>query len=252
MNLMLCEVGSVKDIERLNGKWVGQRKIDGVRCIAVIKDNCVRLLGRNGTDYTNKFREIVEDFKSFADGIYDGEVVCDTFNHTSSRVHNQNTLKAKLLEKQYPATFWLFDKIMNLTNIERLNEIRGINKEHIKTLCFQYDLIGLWKEAEVENWEGIIIKNPNSFYQNKRSHDWLKIKRNKFKDIQFNSYSVNPAGIRLENQDGVAVQVSGSQSVAVKEMLDNTGSCVCEIKYLEQLESGAYRMPTFSKLVENG
>ncbi len=243
---MLCEVGSEKD---LNKEWIAERKIDGVRCLAFCQNGSVVLRGRNGTDYSNKFPEIVEELSrmEMLNGVFDGEIVCNTFNNTISRVHNQNTLKAKLLRNQYPATFWVFDVIENKPLLERKEMLKGWNGEFVKVLEYTTDLKTIWNTALNEKWEGIIIKNPKSMYENKRSANWLKIKCNKFKDIDFNHYEINPAGIRIDN-GSIFVQVTGSQHTAVKTQIDQTGSANCEIKYLEEFDSGKLRMPTFVKL----
>jgi ATP-dependent DNA ligase len=245
--MMLCKVGSEKDIISKHLKWIGERKIDGVRCLAVC-DEQVKLVGRNGTDYTSKFPEIAGALK--VKGIFDGEIVCDTFEHTISRVHTDNKLKSKLLREKYPATFYVFDMPSDKPLIERkkLLKMANIENEGVKLVEMSIDLVALWERAKQEKWEGIIIKNPISSYVAKRSINWLKVKLNYFKDIEFSKYSINPAGIRLEGD--VFVQCSGSQSEAVRKQIDEKGLAVCEIKYLNLTDSGATRMPTFSKLCE--
>lgn len=245
--LSLCKSGTEKDIEKYHLKWLFQEKMDGVRCVAVCSDEGVQLKGRSGTDYTSKFPEIVEELKSFR-GVFDGEIVCDTFSHTESRVHTENKLKIRLLTKEYPAKFYIFDEISDKTLLERF---RGLTKRdfggcrHLVLLKYSFDGVGLWERMKRENKEGLIIKNPQSKYSNGRSWDWIKVKNIKSQDLIVNRYDINPAGIRVESKEGIAVQISGSQHKSVKEQIDETGSCKIEVNYLNETEGGKLRMPTF-------
>lgn len=251
--MMLCETGSEKDLDKC---WIANRKFDGCRCLAFC-DEQVNLIGRNGTNYTSKFPEIVNELKGFR-GIFDGEICCDTFEHTSSRVHTENKLKLRLLEKQYPATYHIFDvlklDIVDLTNdtlikrVEILAEMPLISKKYLKLVENYTNLKSLWETAKNENWEGIIIKNPNSRYEKRRSRNWLKIKYIKSKDIIFNKFEQNTAGVRIESDCGIAIQVSGSNSYAVKDKILKEGSALIEVNYLNETGSGLLRMPTFKTL----
>ncbi len=110
------------------------------------------------------------------------------------------------------------------------------------------DLIGLWEKAKSEDWEGIVIKNPNGVYEMKRSWNVLKIKCEKHKDIDFVSYEINNAGIRCESEDGIAIQITGSNSIPVKSAIDELGKCRVEVKYLNETKNKKLRMPVFSKI----
>jgi bifunctional non-homologous end joining protein LigD len=245
---MLCRVGSELDIKNKHLKWFGQRKIDGVRCLAVCNNGFVVLKGRNGTDYTDKFPEIVEELKNYSGG-FDGEIVCDTFEHTGSRVHTQNKLKSKLLAKEYPARFVVFDILENKPYKERLEILKNKNlRGCVEMIETTNDLIGLWEKAKKENWEGIVIKNPDSDYAGYckvRTTNWLKIKYIKSRDILVSKYEINPAGIRVESDVGIALQISGFQHKEVLKEIQETGSCLIEVNYLNETSSGALRMPTF-------
>ena len=247
--MMLCQVGKISDISKYHLKWLGNRKFDGVRCLAICNNGFVKLKGRNETDYASKFPEIVDDLKEFS-GCFDGEITCDTFEHTSSRVHTENKLKSGLLKDKYPAIFHVFDIIENKPLIDRvqiLMETGLKSKKSIRLVKYTPDLINLWEVAKKENWEGIIIKNPISSYSNSRSWNWIKIKKEITKDILVDSYSVNPAGIRVEGE-GLACQITGSNSVLVKNKIDETGSCLIEVKGLEITENNKIRQIVFKDI----
>lgn len=251
---MLCKRGEIEDIRKYHLKWIGQRKFDGVRCKATCRDGFVQLDGRGTTNLTPIFSEIVEELKGL-NGVFDGEICCDTFGHTQSRVHTQNQLKRNLLRKSYPAKFYIFDFICDEVYLKRMLMLRKIIRwenrfdyEHLEIVDGDFDLVNLWETAKKEKWEGVIIKNPKSYYQEKRSFDWLKVKFEKTKDLVFTSYSENPAGIRIESDDGIAIQVSGSNSYLVKDKIDAFGKCKVEVRYLNETINNKLRMPVYSKM----
>ena len=249
--MMLCKSGKESDILKYHLKYLGNQKFDGCRCLAIC-DEQVRLIGRNDGNYTSKFSEIVNDLKGLK-CVLDGEICCDTFEHTLSRNHTENRLKIKLLEKEYPAIFYVFD-ILSLNGedltqkplIERIRALQGLSGLHNSIVLVKYtpDLINLWEMAKKENWEGIIIKNPLGRYEGKRSWNWLKIKYIKSRDLLVKNYDINPAGIRVEEK-GIACQIAGTNGQIVKKIIDETGSCLIEVNYLNETKSGLLRQPTF-------
>jgi len=107
----------------------------------------------------------------------------------------------------------------------------------------------LWEEIKKNDLEGLVLKNPLSLYVNKRSSDWLKVKNLQEVDESFNSYEVNNQGIRLTNNQGLAVQVNGYQSqLAVKELL-LYGSLIAKINHLGFTSSGKLRQPVVKEII---
>jgi ATP-dependent DNA ligase len=248
---MLCETGKASDVEKYHLKWIGSRKLDGVRCWAIC-DEQVKLIGRSGSDYTSKFPEVVEGLQGLK-GIFDGEIACIDFDKTASRVHTENKLKSKLLVAQFPAIFYVFD-ILALNGldfkhkplIERvwaLQELHGLTNS-VQIVKYTSDLINLWEMAKKGNWEGIVIKNPAShYYEGKRSWNWIKIKKEITKDILVTSYEINPAGIRVDGE--LACQISGLNAQIVKKEIDEKGSCIIEVKGMEETANGKIRQIVF-------
>lgn len=247
---MLCKERKEKDIEKFERKgWVGQLKIDGVRCLAICDGSNVKLIGRSGSDMTKKFSEITESLKGLR-GIFDGEILCadNSFEHTQSRNHTEQKLKQKLLRKEYPAYFYVFDILVNKPLEIRLQMLYKANlKGYVVRLEYTYRLQELFEKVKKENKEGIVVKNPESYYKSGRSDNWIKIKNIKSDDLKVTNYSENPAGIRCETNNGIAVQVSGSESKSVKKDIDEKGYSLVEINFLEKTKNGKYRMPTFKE-----
>jgi len=252
---MLCETGKVSDVAKYHLKWFGNKKLDGVRCWAIC-DEQIRLIGRSGSDYTSKFPDVVKGLIGLK-GIFDGEIACIDFDKTASRVHTENKLKSKLLVAQFPAIFYIFDvlalngeDLKNNPLIERVRTLQGLSglTNSIQLVKYTADLINLWEMAKKENWEGIVIKNPLSKYEEKRSWNWIKIKKQISKDITAISYEINPAGIRIESEEGLACQISGLNSKLVKKEIDETGSCLIEVKGMEETANGKIRQIVFKDI----
>lgn len=250
---MLLKTAKENDLKKYHLKWIGQRKFDGCRAWVFCVGSEVRIKGRSGRDYTNKFPEIVDELKELnLNCLLDGELICNTFDEVASRVHTENKLKTKLLVNKYPAKLMIFDLVKQGTYIERYKELLLLFKNyHLKSIGIvgsSVDLVGLWEKAKAEDWEGIVIKNPNALYERKRSWNCLKIKCEKYKDIDFVSYEINTAGIRCESEDGIAIQITGSNSIPVKSAIDGLGKCKVEVKYLNETKNKKLRMPVFSKI----
>jgi hypothetical protein len=108
----------------------------------------------------------------------------------------------------------------------------------------------LWEKIKLDNKEGMVLKIKDSIYVFKRSNAWLKYKTLKEVDLKMDKYTINNAGIRLENKDGIAVQCSGIQSEFVKHQLDKNGEVTITMQYLEKTKDGKFRFPSFRKVVE--
>lgn len=263
---MLCEKAKEQEISFYeNGEYLASRKYDGVRCLMIKQDGKIFLEGRSGKQYQDKFLEIAEIFKSdiFKDGtILDGELCCDTFQHTQARTLTKNPYKIKELVKLHPAVYYVFDVIADgysdLADFslwereETLKDFKVMLGEN-KFISFvenSPNISELWEKAKKENWEGIIIKNVNSPYQFKRSKDWLKLKCVKSKDIEFLEYTVNPAGVRAVSKEGIAVQVAGKNSKKFLEQYNRFGKAIVEVEYLELMDSGMLRQPVCKEVKE--
>lgn len=253
---MLCNEIDEKDLGKYHLKgYVAQQKIDGIRCLAICDLNGVQLFGRNGTKLNDRFPEIVEELKVFNDIILDGEIVCDTFEHTTSRALTQNKTMSKLLMEKYPAKYMVFDELIaSKTFVERQKRLIERDFTRFNRICLlpsDLDIIGLFEKAKTLQWEGIVLKKLDSEYLKGfckiRTNNWLKCKIKHTKDIIVNKYETNSAGIRAEGE-GFAVQISGSQSKAIQNKINETGSCKIEVEYLNETGSGMLRQIVFKEM----
>jgi len=269
-DFMLCGKISQEDYKDtyFNACWKANIKYDGERIIAIKKDGEVFLVNRRGNIKNSNYAEVVESLNAFEeDFIIDGEVITfdDNFNKLQRRALTKNPIKQKQLRNEIPVIYMAFD-ILNIDDEDLRNKSLSYRSEILKDLIKNKTAsIGFAEYEDINQClcyaknvnhntpnaiEGIIIKNMESKYENKRSNNWLKLKFFKNTDLKLISYTTNPAGIRCEDKIQNAVQISGEQHKEVKNQIDNIGYCDVTIQYLEQGKTGRYRFPSFVKLTE--
>jgi len=164
--------------------WIYEIKYDGYRIVSFVENKKVKMLTRNGNDYTNKLNEIVESLKTldYSSFVLDGEIVCFDKNGKSDFSLLQNSLKTN----QNNLYYCIFDLLA--FNGEDLRELPLIErKQKLERLLFRAEKNLIYSShttkgketfsfAKEHNLEGIIAKKKQSKYVEKRTEDWIKIK----------------------------------------------------------------------------
>jgi len=262
-DFMLCHSTNEEDAMKLdNTRWKANYKWDGERIVAIVDKGSVLLINRRTRIKNEQFKEIVEELKSLPDCILDGEIISkdNNFNKLQSRAGTQDEFKLALKEKSVPIDYMIFDILMldsKLLTAEPLN-IRidklnclfdGLGEfKHLK-VCEYGDISRLLQEAKDKDMEGIIVKDMEGRYESRRSRLWLKLKLWKEDIITINRYTTNNAGIRAETKDGIAVQISGVQSLEVKQKLDAGKEVDIYIQYLEKTKENKFRFISYRGMV---
>jgi bifunctional non-homologous end joining protein LigD len=182
-------------------EWIFERKLDGIRCVAVRDGGPTRLLSRN--DLALRFPEIAaaldaEPRERFA---VDGEVVAFDGDQTSF---------AKLARRgREPVTvfFYVFDLLWLDGRDVRGLPLRARKSLLRDTLSFadpirltphrNEDGEAFYEEACRKGWEGLIAKRADSPYGGRRSRDWLKFKCGKGQELVIGGFT-EPKGSRIE------------------------------------------------------
>jgi bifunctional non-homologous end joining protein LigD len=183
--------------------WIFERKLDGVRCLAVRSGGSVRLLSRNDLSMNARYPEIAtaletEPCERFA---VDGEIVAFEGPKTSfARL-------AQRLQHPVPVFFYVFDVVWLDGFDVRALALRARKRLLRSTLTFKDRVrwtphrneIGeeLFKEACSKGWEGLIAKRAESSYSATRSRDWLKFKCEQGQELVIGGYT-QPQGARTE------------------------------------------------------
>jgi bifunctional non-homologous end joining protein LigD len=186
--------------------WVFEIKFDGYRLLARVENNKVALFTRNGHDWTHKLQRLQQSMVSMKlpDGWYDGEVVVHdehgkpNFGLLQQAFDGSNT--ADIVYFIFDAPFLdgydlretaldtrralLKQALGNATKSVRFSEEFGTDPEQIIKAACQ---IGL---------EGIIGKKRDSFYVQRRSPDWIKLKCQQRQEFLICGYT-DPQGGRV-------------------------------------------------------
>jgi bifunctional non-homologous end joining protein LigD len=183
--------------------WVFERKLDGIRCVAIRAGDKLQLLSRNDLSQNERYPELVEALaaercEQFA---VDGEVVAFEGSQTSfARLAQRH-------QRYVPVFLYVFDvlwlaghDVRQLPLRTRKRLLRSALQFHGPVRLTQYrngDGEALFKEACRKGWEGLIAKRADSPYVTTRSKDWLKFKCEHGQELVIGGYT-EPRGSRIE------------------------------------------------------
>lgn len=276
-----------------NENWIYERKLDGYRALGYTDKKC-KLISRNDIDFSDNYPKIVDELKLIHENaIMDGELVTEDADGKSSFQDIQNykgdTDKLKL-------KYYVFD-LLSLDGHDLLDMELIKRKELLKRLLDSADTpdiiynghikgkgTELLATAKKEGWEGVIGKDPHSYYDSgKRSDRWLKFKLQNSQEAIICGYTA-PAGsrkyfgslilgikpgekIQYIGNCGTGFNVAGIKKLYEKlhpletdkkpfdEKINGKGKVtwvkpklVCEVWYAEWTADGHLRQPVFKGL----
>ena len=189
---MLAQIG--KGPPPSGPDWLYEIKWDGVRAICYIESGRVRLVSRNGNSMERQYPElsILPHHIRATTAILDGEIaVLDSrglpsFELLQSRINVSDASAAATLSRHLPAVIFLFDLLyLNGRDLrgEPLTERKRLLKEILQpneVIRYSEHFPGagaeLLEAAKLQGLEGIIAKRASSFYESRRTADWIKFK----------------------------------------------------------------------------
>jgi DNA ligase D-like protein (predicted ligase) len=184
-------------------EWVFERKLDGIRCLAVREHDEVRMLSRNDLDLGGRFPEIRDAVAAQAHRRFaiDGEVVAFDGPQTSF---------AKLAARGHapvPVFFYIFDLLWVDGHDIRALGLRTRKRLLRAALEFRDPLRwtshrnrtgeAMFTEACRKGWEGVVAKRADSPYRATRSRDWLKLKCEAGQELVIGGFTA-PQGSRTD------------------------------------------------------
>ncbi len=190
--------------------WIFERKLDGVRALAMIRDGLCRLYTRNKKEVGNTYPEVRDQLtdKNLPDCVLDGELVAFDGNLTSFEMI-QNRIQVRdpsddILE-EVPVYYYVFDVVYalgyDLSALPLSQRKKVLNRllsadDRIKMTEYRKEGgIEFYQEACRRKWEGLIAKRCSSRYVKKRSSSWLKFKCGNRQEFVIGGYT-NPRGAR--------------------------------------------------------
>ena len=225
MVMLATELKTIADLDR-NRTFILQQKLDGARyTLQLFKDGRVELKGRHSNALMNEaYPEIIQEAQEMNRGLaedilLDGEMVvgertgfwfrCD-FSLLASREHTKSARKINLLRRMKPVRLIVFDILTESTKALTLKErtialetFLGQFQKHEDNPYFSSRRIQaipsqegdyllaeeLFREAKRLSMEGLVLKDPQSHYEDKRSNSWLKLKSYTEEDVKVLGYT---------------------------------------------------------------
>ncbi|MGO9088468.1 MAG: non-homologous end-joining DNA ligase [Candidatus Sulfotelmatobacter sp.] len=175
-------------------EWLFDIKWDGYRAIAFIAGGKVRLVSRNQNDLTARYPEL-KDLARFVrakTAILDGEAVAlDADGRASFSLMQQRTGfrpggRRAAANADVPVLYYAFD-LLYLDGDDWRRVPLEDRKRKLASLVVAGDVVrysdhyeqrgkALFERARQMGLEGIVAKKRTSFYEERRSREWLKIK----------------------------------------------------------------------------
>jgi DNA ligase D-like protein (predicted ligase)/DNA ligase D-like protein (predicted polymerase)/DNA ligase D-like protein (predicted 3'-phosphoesterase) len=177
-----------------SGDYLYELKWDGIRALITLDEGTIKIRGRKGMDFTDKFPELLVVDESFraTSGVFDGEIVClepdgkPNFGDVITRMQQTSAGAIERLKAKHAAVCYLFD-CLYLDGRAIVNEPLTRRREWLADAIrtggsyrvseAMEDGPSLFAAVREMGLEGIMAKQRNSPYlPGKRSESWLKIK----------------------------------------------------------------------------
>jgi bifunctional non-homologous end joining protein LigD len=195
----LPQLATLSNKPPMGDEWVHEIKFDGYRFLAFKKNNKTTLISRNGKDWSAKFKDVIEAVNQLPieNVILDGEIVVLDDDHKSNFQLLQNAIK----EADRDFIYYLFDivyydkfDVSQLPLLKRKEILQQLVPDATgEILRYSEHIIGdgndLLRNACQLSLEGIISKDINSPYLQKRTKSWLKSKCNKRQEFIICGYT---------------------------------------------------------------
>jgi bifunctional non-homologous end joining protein LigD len=189
---MLAQIG--KGDPPSGPEWLYEIKWDGVRAICYIQNGRLRMLTRNNNAMERQYPElsILPHHIKASTAILDGEIAAldsrglPNFELLQSRINVTDASAIATLSRNLPVVIFLFD-LLYLEGRDLRGEPLIERKRLLKQILQPNEAIRysehfpgtgaeLLEAAKAQGLEGIIAKRASSFYESRRTSDWIKFK----------------------------------------------------------------------------
>tara|TARA_B110000467_G_scaffold164500_1_gene194003 strand:+ start:3992 stop:4897 length:906 start_codon:yes stop_codon:yes gene_type:complete len=219
-----------KEIGRIQFPCFAQTKMDGMRGVIVKRDGRVVVFSRNGNTMTKLDKHFEAVLSSVDNVVLDGELtVVDSDGKLLDRKTGNGILNKTVVETvsdeevaRVRFTAWDlidvcdFDKgVDRRTGVERLSRLRAIPANPLFEVVQTFEIANLeeaqelFKEQLAKGEEGIILKNNDHPWEDKRSKQCVKMKEVIEMDLKITGFAEGTGkasgmtgAIQVENKDG--------------------------------------------------
>jgi DNA ligase D-like protein (predicted ligase) len=179
-------------------EWVFERKLDGIRCLAVKDGGSTRLYSRNELSLTDRYAPLAAALDADpADGfVIDGEAVA----FVGGRDRFGADEDAQLFYFVFDVLFADGRDVRSLPLEERRAVLEGVigwRSPLRMTEQMTGDGAALLADACRDGWEGLIAKRLGTPYASTRSRDWLKLKCTRAQELVIGGFTA-PRGSRTD------------------------------------------------------
>jgi bifunctional non-homologous end joining protein LigD len=174
--------------------WLFEIKWDGVRAIAYLDNEEVRLVSRNGLRCERQYPELaaIPHQAAARQAVLDGEIAvldakgASRFHLIQPRIANTDPNSVAHLARSTPVVYFVFD-VLYLDGYDLRGVALAERRKVLETLVtpgpslrisevFTGEGEELLEAARALDLEGIIAKRTASAYESRRSREWLKVK----------------------------------------------------------------------------
>ncbi len=182
--------------------WIFEPKLDGIRCLALIQCDEVKLISRNGLDISRQFPDLTNALKAqrLRNTVLDGEIIAygedgaGSFYNTITRLKQEKAGDIERETARMKSIFHPFDLLL-LEGIDmracgliarklKLGQIL-LSHELISPVAYsEGDGHAMFDVSVQAGFEGVVAKRKDSRYElGRRSDSWRKVKA--FKSSEF-------------------------------------------------------------------
>ncbi len=186
--------------------WIYERKLDGIRCIAIKGGGEVHLVSRNALSLDARFPAVRDALAADPadEFVVDGEVVALVGAQTSFAALQQQRDDGRRVARPL---LYLFD-VLHLAGMDTTALPQRARKALLRdalrwedpvrlTVHRNEDGQALYREACRKGWEGLIAKRADAPYVHGRSRDWLKLKCDAAQEMVVGGWTA-PRGSRTD------------------------------------------------------
>jgi DNA ligase D-like protein (predicted ligase) len=183
------------------GEWIFERKLDGLRGLAVRDGSRVELWSRNRLSFNHRFPSIVAALASLpADSfVIDGEIVATRNGQSSFTLMQRGGDDVTIEYVVFDLLVLLGRDTSGLPLEERHALLRRVAEKTPPAIRLSLPLSGeastLMAAACAEGWEGLLAKRVGSSYRSGRSSDWRKLKCSARQEVVVGGWT-DPTGAR--------------------------------------------------------
>ena len=212
----------------------GQPKLDGHRCVAIIKNNKCELWTRTRKLITS-VPHINKELSILTDCVLDGELYNHKYKENFEYI--SHIVRQEIPDPEHTnVEYHVYDTISNDQFIQRYKTIKKLISGFNYTKLVETIVVTNQSNIQIHydkfldlGYEGMMLRNPNSLYVNKRSYDLQKVKE--FQDAEWPIIGIKEgkgklAGhvgsfiLEMDNGQTFEAKMKGD-TIVLKEFFDN-------------------------------